>query len=114
MLSKNLFLSLTALTIILSGCAHNLMRGSVAMKVSDTEAHVCLDDSEAKVGDRVTLYKNSCPNKAGYIRSGGVGGTCEKVKVGQGTVTEIINQHYSVVKFDSGVPFEEGMFIEKL
>ncbi|OQW47464.1 MAG: hypothetical protein A4S09_15190 [Proteobacteria bacterium SG_bin7] len=92
----------------LMGCAHGLMRGSVAMKVSDTEAHVCMDKSEAKVGDRVTLFRNNCPAKGV-----GGGGTCTKVELGQGTVTEILNDHYSVVKFDPGVKFSEGAFVEK-
>jgi hypothetical protein len=113
MFLRILFLPLAALALTLTGCAHELMRGSVAMKVSDTEAHVCMDNTEAKVGDRVTLYKNNCPSKGGGARSGLAGGGCEKVKLGQGSVTEILNQHYSVVKFDSGVPFEEGTFVEK-
>ena len=114
MFLRILFLPLAALALMLAGCAHGLMRGSVAMKVSDTEAHVCMDNTEAKVGDRVTLYKNNCPTKGGGARSGlGAGGRCEKVELGQGSVTEILNQHYSVVKFDPGVPFEEGTFVEK-
>ena len=114
MFLRILFLPLAALALMLAGCAHGLMRGSVAMKVSDTEAHVCMDNTEAKVGDRVTLYKNNCPTTGGGARSGlGAGGRCEKVELGQGSVTEILNQHYSVVKFDPGVPFEEGTFVEK-
>lgn len=114
MFLRILFLPLASLVLMLTGCAHGLMRGSVAMKVSDTEAHVCMDNTEAKVGDRVTLYKNNCPSTGGRVRSGlGRGGKCEKVELGYGTVTEILNQHYSVVKFDSGVPFEEGTFVEK-
>lgn len=112
MFLKILFLPLAVLALALTGCTHGLTRGIVAMKVSDTEAHVCMDDTEAKVGDRVTLYKSSCPSTGGRVRSG-AGGGCEKVKLGQGTVTEILNKHYSVVKFDSGVPFEEGTFVEK-
>lgn len=111
MFPRKIFFPLSAaVALILTGCTHGLMRGSVAMKVSDTEAHVCMENS--KVGERVTLFKNNCPNKGG-ARLGGSGGSCEKVQLGQGTVTEILNQHYSVVKFDSGVSFEEGTFVEK-
>lgn len=100
--------------LMLTGCAHNLMRGSVAMKVSEDEAHVCMDKSEAKVGDRVTLFKNACTGTGGGGRSGlGSSRSCSKVEVGKGTVKEILNQHYSVVKFDPGVAFEEGTFVEK-
>ncbi|MDZ4082158.1 MAG: hypothetical protein U1E10_04425 [Bdellovibrionales bacterium] len=80
------------------------------MKVSESEAQVCLD--EAKVGDRLTLFKNSCPTKGTSLRSSSNSGMCEKVRVGQGTVTEILNQHYSVLKADAGVPIEEGNFVE--
>ncbi len=113
MFLRKLFLPLSLAALTLTGCAHGLMRGSVAMKVSDTEAHVCMDNTEAKVGDRVTLFRNNCPTKGGRARSGDGGGSCEKVQLGQGTVTEILNQHYSVVKFDPGVSFEEGSFVEK-
>ncbi len=109
---KKIFLPLLATVVMLGGCSHGLMRGSVAMKVSDTEAHVCMDNSEARVGDKVTLFKNKC-KKGGAGRTGEGGGGCEKVQIGQGTVTEILNHHYSVVKFDAGVPFEEGTFVEK-
>lgn len=113
MFLRRFFLSLVIVSLLTSGCTHGLMRGSVAMKVSDTEAHVCIDNSEAKVGERVTLYKNKCPSKASASRLGLSSERCEKVYLGQGTITEILNQHYSVVKFDPGVSFEEGTFIEK-
>lgn len=114
MFLNKMFLPLAVTALMLTGCAHGLMRGSVAMKVSDTEAHVCMDKTEAKVGDRVTLFKNACTGSSGGIRTGlGAPRSCEKVQLGQGTVTEILNNHYSVVKFDAGVPFEEGTFVEK-
>lgn len=104
--------TLLALAIALGGCAHGLMRGSVAMKVSDREAHVCMNRDEVKVGDRVALYRNDCPSKGGRVSSS-AGATCQKKFLGDGTVTEIINDHYSLVKFDEGVQFEEGTFVEK-
>ena len=104
------FVSALGLAVALSGCAHGLMRGSVAMKTSESEAHVCLGQGEVKAGDRVELFKNVC------VRGGskGGGGSCEKRTLGKGTVQEVLNSHYSVVKFDSGVQFEEGTFVEKL
>lgn len=98
-------------SVVLFGCAHGLMRGSVAMKVSENEAHVCLGDKEVKVGDRVTLFRNNCPVRGG--RDLGGGGVCTKEKVGLGTVTQLLNEHYSVVKFEPGVKFSEGTFVEK-
>ena len=97
----------------LVGCAHGLMRGSVAMKTSDNEAHVCLGDKEVKVGDRVNAFTNYCPSKGGGRAGEGGGGTCEKRSLGDGTVTALLNQHYSVVKFDDGVKFDEGTIVEK-
>jgi len=96
--------------IALAGCAHSVMRGSVAMKISDTEAHVCMNKDEAKVGDHVVLYANVCspktPRDKGAL-------ACVKTAKGHGVVTEIINDHYSLVKFDTGIKFEEGNFVEK-
>ena len=106
----------TALTALaLSGCAHSMMRGSVAMKVSDNEAHVCMGDQDVKAGDRVTLFKNVCTGgKGGGARSGlGDTGSCKKEKLGEGSVERILNEHYSVVKVNPGVQFEEGNIVEK-
>lgn len=101
-----LFFIMTSLCLLLSGCAHHLMRGSVAMKTGDSEAHVCMGKGEVKVGDRVAVFKNNCRPKTA--------GSCEKVRTGEGTVTQVLNEHYSVVTFDPGVPFDEGTFVEKL
>ena len=96
------------LTIGLFGCAHKAMRGTVAMKISDQEAHVCLGDSEVKRGDRVNLFVRVCPKIKGETAS------CKKSLKGTGTVTEVLNDHYSVVKLDSSATFEEGAFVEVL
>lgn len=107
-------LGITAL-LALSGCAHSVMRGSVAMKTSDNEAHVCMGKGDVKAGDQVKLYRNVCPTKGGGARYGGGGGaSCEKRELGMGTVQEVLNEHYSVVKFDPGIQFEEGTFVEKM
>jgi len=100
------FFGLLILSISMAGCAHSVMRGSVAMKVSDTEAHVCMNKDEVKIGDHVELYANVCS------REGKEQSICNKVSRGHGTVTEIINEHYSLVKFEQGAKFEEGNFIE--
>lgn len=111
-------LLITTVTIAsLAGCAH--VRGSVAMKTADDEAHVCLDKGEVKPGDRVTLFRNFCVSKGGRSETSGfTGGSttasyCEKKELGKGTVKEILNDHYSVVKFDPGVQFDEKTFVEK-
>lgn len=100
---------IVAISSLLFGCAHSTMRGSVAMKVSDTEAHVCMDNDEVKPGDKVILFRNKCP---GSVR-GRNGAICQKERLGEGVVTQILNEHYSVVQFDKGVEFGEGSFVEK-
>lgn len=100
-------------SIGLSSCAHSVMRGTVAMKTSSDEAHVCLGQGEVKAGDRVTLIKNVCSGKASSIDGGAGGRTCQLKQLGMGTVQSILNDHYSVVKFDQGVPFEEGTLVER-
>ena len=103
------------LSVSLMGCAHGTMRGSVAMKASDQEAHVCLGDSEVKAGDPVALYKNVCSGSKGGGKSGeGSNGGCTKVKLGEGVVERTLNEHYSVVKVNPGVQFQEGTIVEKL
>jgi hypothetical protein len=89
------------------------MRGSVVMKVNDKQAHVCLGDGEVKEGDRVALYKNDCQPRPRFAARGSYS-SCQKVLVGKGTVTKVLNEHYSEVEVDPGVPFEEGTTVEKL
>lgn len=108
------FASIILIALLLNACAHSGMRGGVAMKTTENEAHVCLGDREAKVGDRVTAFTNICPPRGGRPSDGGARDvTCEKRKIGEGTVTALLNEHYSVVKFDDGVQFDEGTFVEK-
>jgi hypothetical protein len=92
----------------LTGCAgHAAMRGSVVMKIDPTTAHVCLGSGEVAVNDRVRLYKNTCESKD--RRS-----VCTKTTIADGTVMQLLDQHYSVVAFPAGTPFEEGNTVEKL
>lgn len=94
---------------LLSACATSLHRGVVAMKVDDRTAHVGLNSTEVKVGDHVELYGSKC------TKGGGRGSptTCTKVSKGHGVVTEVMGGDYSAVKFEEGVSFQEGDFIEK-
>lgn len=106
---KQRFFVVTVALGFLSACAHTSMRGSVAMKINEREAHVCMNHHEVKVGDKVTLYRNECPVKG---KSSG-DGLCRKQKLGAGEVTKILNEHYSAVRFEEGVKFDEGSFVEK-
>jgi hypothetical protein len=92
--------------LILSSCASQLHRGVVAMKVSDDTAHVGLNKKEVSIGDHVELYGNKCSGAKDSR-------TCAKIFKGHGTVVQVISDDYAAVKFDSGVVFVEGDFIEK-
>jgi hypothetical protein len=93
------------------GCSHGTMRGSVAMKTSDDEAHVCLGKGEVKVGDKVNFFENRC--KAQGAGKSGAREICDKVKVGEGRVAELLNEHYSVVQTTAGTKFTEGTVVER-
>lgn len=112
-MKKSLLILISCLTV-LGGCAHSTMRGSVAMKVSDDEAHVCMGEGEVKAGDQVLLYKNVCTPK-GSIRSGDgpSAGGCSKKLVGEGEIERVLNSHYSVMKTKAGSTFDEGTIVEK-
>lgn len=111
-------LLIAALTsLVLVSCAHQehaTMRGSVAMKMGADTAHVCMGNNEVKAGDRVVAFKNVCKNNQTDINTRSHLKTyCSKEKVGEGTVVATLNEHYSEVKFDQGVEFQEGTIVEK-
>ena len=101
------FVSMALIPVLVS-CASGVKRGVVAMKIDSTDAHVAMNKDEVSVGEHVELYwiKWVRAQIKGSIQ------TCEKVKKGHGVVTEILNDHYSAVKFADGVEFKEGDFIE--
>lgn len=95
-------------TAFLASCAStSIHRGVVAMKVSDSIAHVGLRQNEATVGDHVELYTNKCSSIKGEEQ------ICKKISKGHGRITSIISSDYVSVEFDQGIVFQEGDFIEK-
>jgi hypothetical protein len=92
----------------LTGCAHSQMRGNVAMKISEDEAHVCLGNEQVKVGDKIELYKNQC-NRGKAAEEN----YCKMVTIGEGEIIKLLNEHYSVMKVNPGVKFEEGTLVQK-
>ena len=90
---------------LLAGCGHTMMRGTVVMKTSGTEAHVCLGADEVRVGDRVHLMRKDCSKASKPVQ-------CGQVAVTDGEVERILNDHYSVVRFPAGTAFAEGDRIE--
>lgn len=111
MMLRTFALSCFFAAAVTTGCAsgHAAMRGAVVMKIDPTTAHVCLGNGEVAVNDRVRLYKNVCEPVAG-----GRSSRCKKEALAEGTVTQVLDEHYSVVTFPGGTTFEEGNTVEKL
>lgn len=93
---------------LLSACSSGVKRGSVAMKVDGRTAHVAMNRGEGEKDDHVQLYSNQCRRD---VAQGG--SSCRKVNKGHGQIVSILNDEYAEVKFDEGVQFSEGDFIEK-
>lgn len=111
-MKKRILVGSVVVIAALSGCAsHGVMRGSVAMKLNDTEAHVCMNKDEVSPGDHLILYKNVCEARD-RAKSTPVN-VCEKVEIGHGEITKILSEHYSAVKFPEGTKFTEGDIVEK-
>jgi hypothetical protein len=91
----------------LAGCGHSAMRGSVVMKVSDTEAHVCMNKGELRPGEAVRLYRGPCntPKNPTFAQN------CPREGV-PGEVEKELNPHYWVVRFPAGTKFDEGDRVE--
>jgi hypothetical protein len=85
----------------------------VALKHSSEEADVCLGKNEVKAGDKVNLFKNECKYLGGTKKYGGETPSCMKVKIGEGEVTRVLDDHYSTIRVSSSVSFNEGTIVEK-
>ena len=83
------------------------------MKISSHVAHIMLVDHKLKVGDRVAAFKYDCQDRKHPLTSP-YGASCFEEKIGIGTVTQILNKHYSVVTFDENVKITEGVLLEKI
>lgn len=94
----------------LGGCGHAAMRGSVVMKVSDTEAHVCMNKGELQPGEAVRLYRSQC-NTPMAAKNPALAQNCPREGV-TGQVEKALNDHYSLVRFPAGTKFEEGDKVE--
>jgi hypothetical protein len=91
------------LGLFAAACTHQTMRGSIVMKTTDTDAHVCLGRGEVAVGDVVHLIHNECAKAS----------QCRRVTVADGTVVELFDDHYSLVRFPAGTWFAEGDTVER-
>lgn len=91
---------------LLGGCAPAVHRGSVAMKLTDDVAHVCLGINEVKPGDSIHVLRNVC-KRVGKAPS------CELKLIGHGKITEVLNDHYSVATLEVTGGYQEGDVVEK-
>ena len=112
-MKQGYFISMASIVLLVGGCASQVHRGVVAMKISDTEAHVGVGPGEVSPGDHVELYHNICTGGGGAAKEGGSERKCRKESLGHGEVTQTLNPDYSVVKFPAGTKFSEGDTIEK-
>ena len=94
-------------SFLLSACAHH-SQSTVAMLTGEGEAHIALGKSETRPGDRVTFFRHKC--RRPLLAEQGVSDdpACEKVIVGEGTVTQNLGSDYSAVTLDQGVSVKEG------
>ena len=104
------------LLLVASGCSvagpkfpH---RAAVVMKIAENEGHVCMGIGEVSPGDRVSLFKSQCTRSAPSPK-GRAASVCKRVELGEGEVISTINEHYSVIRVDPGVQFDEGTMVEK-
>ena len=100
--SRNLFVAVVVTAIFLAGCTSATRRGVLVMKIDDTEAHVGLGAGEVEVGDQLTLFRYFCRPKK-----------CTKRVIGRGTVTQVLNDSYSVARFNPQINLREGDIVER-
>lgn len=106
-----LFGMVFSIIFFMVGCAHSTMRGTVAMKASDGELHVCMGEKEVKAGDHVAFFVHQCRTQGARENQKDV---CKKIKIGEGEVTQALNEHYSIVKPTPGLKIQEGTVVEKI
>lgn len=88
-------------------------RGSVVMKMTNGEAHVCLGNTEVQKGDSVNLIRHECKTRKAGGLDGGMDTVCTPITLGTGIVTKVYDSHYSVAKFPENLNFNEGDTVEK-
>ena len=91
---------------VLACGGHTLMRNTVVMTISPTEANVCLEPGTFSVGDRVNLYQTTCHMGASRAMD------CRRHRIGEGRITHAINDHYATVELAAPSKLEEGFVVE--
>lgn len=102
--------SFVFLAIFTIGCAsrHESMKGSVALKMSDSKGVACLFGESPKVGDKLTLFENACTETGSEKRVL----NCKMIESGNATITKLLNDHYAEFETKQNIPFQEGYMIK--
>jgi hypothetical protein len=95
--------------LVLAGCA-TLQHGTVAATYPGGVARVYLGSSDGvKPGTHVAFYEERCPEENpsfypyGYL--------CNERRVGEGMVTQVLNEHEALVQTGEGVRLREGALV---
>ena len=118
---KNLILSIPIFVFIFSGCAslqrHEHARGSIVALDSPTVAHVCMNSSEVKQGEQLSMFQSVCTTKkknpTRHSESTETT-TCTKVSRGMAEVIENSDPHFIKVKAVTDATIQEGYIVEKI
>lgn len=95
------------------GCAHAPhQKGSVVMVEKKGLAHICLGSEEVKVGDAVSLFNHECTEIPGG-RASRSSKSCTKTLAGRGEIIDVIDQHYSTVRYPDNLSIRIGSSVEK-
>ena len=97
--------AVAALISVSVGCSEVTRAGMVVMRIDDHEAHVGLGADDVTRGDQLTLFRHVCTGSK--IKK------CHKQAIGSGTVTEVLNESYSIARFSTVNALREGDIVEK-
>ena len=97
--------AIAALITVSTACSEVTRAGVVVMRIDDHEAHVGLGSKDVTRGDQLTLFRHVC--------TGSKIKTCHKQALGSGTVTEVLNESYSIARFSTVNALREGDIVEK-
>ena len=107
-MTKFFYLLIIAFVSVSCATRHESMKGSVALKIDETKGIACLALDSVKVGDSIAFYKTECIKESAKE---GIS-NCSMLKIGNGEITKLVNDHYSEFKVTNDVKFEEGSLIE--
>jgi hypothetical protein len=102
-------ISFLSVCFFMFGCATtptNLVR----QPIGDQQAIVQLGTPAIKAGDRVELFKETCRE---VTRKDFTTTRCSKASRGMASVLELKSSQEAIIKADSGVALEQGLFVEK-